>query len=227
MTAQHALVIGANRGIGLQIVQRLTKRNWVVAGSIRPQTRGDPSVKELEETGAQVIEIDYLDEETIVAAAKEYEPNKLDLLVNCGGVGPEPSYWYEHTAEIMLEKFRGPFLATKHFYPALKRSNSARIINIASGSASAARNNGEDVGYRMSKVALTHQSITLAKEFVEAGDNIAVLTIYPGYVATRLSSYRHKNDMKECMDGIVDVMEKASMEQTGTFVDWKNETVPW
>lgn len=33
-------------------------------------------------------------------------------------------------------------------------------------------------------------TVTLAREFEEHGDNIAVVAINPGYVATRLTNYR-------------------------------------
>lgn len=79
----------------------------------------------------------------------------------------------------------------------------------------------------MAKSALHQQSVTFAMEMKEAGDKIAVLAIYPGYVATRLSSFRSKNDMAECMDGVVDVIQNATFEDSGKFLDWKGNIVPW
>lgn len=35
--------LGANRGIGLNLVRRLVKHGWTVSGSIRPQSRKDAS----------------------------------------------------------------------------------------------------------------------------------------------------------------------------------------
>jgi len=40
---------------------------------------------QLKETGAKTIEIDYLDEETIVEAAEAYGDRSLDILINVGG----------------------------------------------------------------------------------------------------------------------------------------------
>lgn len=39
----------------------------------------------LEETGARILEIDFLDESTIERAAREYGDQPLDVLVNVGG----------------------------------------------------------------------------------------------------------------------------------------------
>jgi NAD(P)-dependent dehydrogenase (short-subunit alcohol dehydrogenase family) len=96
---------GANHGIGLNMVRTFVRRGWVAYGSIRPQTRGDSSVKDvciqqtqrtpekkltrftykLEETGAKILEIDYINEASIIAAAKAYGSGTLDCLVNCTG----------------------------------------------------------------------------------------------------------------------------------------------
>ncbi len=86
---------------------------------------------------------------------------------------------------------------------------------------------GECLAYRISKAALNQLTVTMANEFKIAGDNIAVVSVYPGYVATKMTNYRHKNDMAECIEGIVKVVEGVDMSKTGTFVDWKNETFPW
>ncbi|KAF9774437.1 hypothetical protein IL306_007562, partial [Fusarium sp. DS 682] len=76
----------ANRGIGLSLIKAFAaSRSWEVTGSIRPQTRDDPSVAELKETGANIIEIDYLDEDTIEKAAETYGDKPLDILINVGG----------------------------------------------------------------------------------------------------------------------------------------------
>jgi len=53
---------------------------------VRPQTRDDPSVKELEQTGTSIIEIDYLNEKTIVSAAEGFGYKALDLLINNAGL---------------------------------------------------------------------------------------------------------------------------------------------
>jgi NAD(P)-dependent dehydrogenase (short-subunit alcohol dehydrogenase family) len=79
----------------------------------------------------------------------------------------------------------------------------------------------------MSKAALNMMSVTMAKEFQSNGDNIAVLALNPGYVATRLTKFRSRDNMEECIEGIVKVVEGLDMKQTGMFVDWRGEPLPW
>lgn len=79
----------------------------------------------------------------------------------------------------------------------------------------------------MSKAALNMLTVTLAKEFQMNGDNIAVIALNPGYVATRLTNYRSRDKMEECIAGIVKVLGRVGMAETRTFMDWRGETLPW
>ncbi|KAI8955725.1 hypothetical protein F4801DRAFT_277291 [Xylaria longipes] len=80
------MVFGANRGIGLNILKSFVSRSWNVTGTIRPQTTNDPSFEDLKQTGAKVLELDYLDESSIEKAAADFGDQPLDILVNVGGL---------------------------------------------------------------------------------------------------------------------------------------------
>lgn len=93
--------VGANRGIGLALVQKFTAQGWEVSGSARAQSKHDPSIQDvsclramniccnnihkLEATGATIYWIDYLDEASIIEAVRQYGPRKLDCLIDCAG----------------------------------------------------------------------------------------------------------------------------------------------
>ena len=83
---------------------------------------------------------------------------------------------------------------------------------------------GRDIGYRMSKAALLSQTVTLAQDLQEEGENIVAVFIYPGYLATRLSKFRSKNDITECMNGVRNIIEKLKMEDSNKVLKWKGET---
>jgi len=84
---------------------------------------------------------------------------------------------------------------------------------------------GWNLAYRISKVALNMATATLAKEFQENGVNIAVIALNPGYVPTRMTNFRAPDNMDERIAGIVKVNEKAGMDQTGGFLDWRGNTL--
>ncbi|KAM7182588.1 hypothetical protein V8F33_014196 [Rhypophila sp. PSN 637] len=143
MAAKSVLIVGANRGIGYNLVKAFVGESWDVIGTVRPQTRADkdPSVgdltaPELEKTGAKILEIDYLDEATIDRAAAAWGDKPLDMLVNLGGLSPDPKSWQEQSADMMVEKFRvmavGPLLTIKHCLPKLEKAFDAKIVNVSS-----------------------------------------------------------------------------------------------
>ena len=70
-------------------------------------------------------------------------------------------------------------------------------------------------------------TVTMAKEFQMNGDDVSALALHPGYVATRLTNGHSRDNMEECIAGMVKVVEAAGMEQSGKFLDWRGETLPW
>ena len=65
--------------------------------------------------------------------------------------------------------------------------------------------NGRDIGYRMSKAALLSQTVTLAQDLQEEGENIVAVFIYPGYLACYETEYV---PLKERHDGVYERREK-------------------
>ncbi|EMR64067.1 putative short chain dehydrogenase protein [Eutypa lata UCREL1] len=233
MAARNALVIGANRGLGLGLLKVFKEHGYNVFGTIRPQTRSDPSFKELEATGATIIDLDYLEENSIAAAAQSYGNDQaLDVLVNCGGIEMYPEKWVETTAESLVYKYRvmtvGPFLASKYFLPSLKKSDFSKIVNITSEWASIAANDcGTHISYRVPKSALNALSISIAIELRAANDNIAVLCVDPGDVPTKLSRWAGDIDLNDSVRGMYEQIEKATIEDTGLFVNWRGHEWPY
>ncbi|KAK5050885.1 hypothetical protein LTR84_003444 [Exophiala bonariae] len=207
-----ALIIGANRSIGLRLVKALQARGWTATGSIRVSSKEDESVKD-----------------SIINASKAFGSGPLDLLINNGAVGTQHLKWDEHTSENMMRLFstNGPVQAIKHFYPGLKRSKFAKVINISSGSASITNNNGMNLGYRVSKTSLNQLTMTIAKEARANGDNIAVVAVYSGHLATRMSGFSFSHDMEEYINGVANLMDTIDISDTGRYINWKGETVPW
>ncbi|KAF4765370.1 hypothetical protein HAV15_003077 [Penicillium sp. str.  len=185
---------GANRDLGLGLLKVFKEQGYNVFGTIRPQTRSDPSFEDLKSTGATIIDLDYLEEDSIAAAAESYGNDQaLDVL--------------------------GPFLASKYFLPSLKKSEFGNIVNITSEWASIAANDcGTHISYRVPKSALNALSISVAIELKAAKENIAVLCIDPGDVPTKLSRWAGDIDLNDSVHGMFEQIERATIEDTGLFL---------
>ncbi|KAK3057198.1 hypothetical protein LTR09_002237 [Extremus antarcticus] len=209
------------------------RKTVLVVGSIRPATRDDPSVKDLIATGASLLYIDYTDESTIIDAAKAFGDKPLDCLVNCGGYGVKPddswSYNYDDVLERLKTMVVGPFIVTKHFKPSLEKSESGKVLNISADMGSISKNSeeGENIGYRMAKSALNQQTKTLAQEFANAGSNVRLVAVCPGFIPTRMTEWRGNVDIVEACDAVVDVVLSLTAEESGSFKDRRGQTMPW
>ena len=87
--------------------------------------------------------------------------------------------------------------------------------------------NREVIGYRMAKAAANQQVKTLALDFQRDNIPVTMLAFEPGFIKTKLTGFRGVVDIEESSNGMVDIIEKLTPEQTGNFVDWKGETIPW
>ncbi|KAJ8133598.1 hypothetical protein O1611_g21 [Lasiodiplodia mahajangana] len=225
MAARNVLVIGANRGLGLGLLKTFKERGYKVFGTVRPQTRSDPSYKErrqLEATGATIIDLDYLEEGSIAAAAKSYGNDQvLDVLVNCGGIEMYPENWLDTTAESLVFKFR--------VMTVVGLVTPVPITKYLDGSADLDEANdcGTHISYRVPKSALNALSISVAIELKAAKKNIAVLCIDPGDVPTKLSRWAGDIDLNDSVRGMYEQIEKATIEDTGLFVNWRGHKWPY
>ncbi|KAH6634696.1 hypothetical protein B0J18DRAFT_453394 [Chaetomium sp. MPI-SDFR-AT-0129] len=232
------LVVGANRGIGLQLIRTFKAKGWRTIGSVRPETLAakDPSIADLAATESDIICIDYKDEETIKSAAGELSRKqvRLDVLINCGGINIRPlAWWYLHGQDDLMERFNvmvvGPFLVTKHFLPLIKKDGTGKLIYITSksGSIGAPDHDGEVIGYRMAKAAANQQVKTLALDFQRDNIPITTLAFEPGFIKTRFTGWLGRVDIEAACTGMVDIIEKLSPYMSGSFLNWKGETIPW
>ncbi|GIK02040.1 hypothetical protein Aspvir_006083 [Aspergillus viridinutans] len=239
------LHLGANRGIGLNLLKAFAQRGWTVFGTVRAESRSDASfhdastlplnysINNLEATGATIFDLDYLDESSIAAAAKSYgEEKPLDVLINCAGLPVRPASWEETTAEHMITKFRvmsvGPFLATKYFLPSLTKSLAGKVINITSFWASLQENDfGEYISYRTAKAALNMETVTIAHELKARNLNVTVLALDPGDVPTKLSGWEGTTDMEASIRGMVKIIEEAEVDLSGSYFRWNGEKIPF
>lgn len=86
---------------------------------------------------------------------------------------------------------------------------------------------GTHISYRVPKSALNALSISVAIELKAAKENIAVLCIDPGDVPTKLSRWAGDIDLNDSVHGMFEQIERATIEDTGLFVNWKGRKWPY
>ena len=190
LAGRRALVTGASRGIGAQIVRRLVADGASVAFTYNSSpTPAQQLVDELTTTGAKVVAIaaDSADAQAVTASVESAaaELGGLDILVNNAGVASGAlieDFDLEEFDRIVDINVRGVFMATKAAVPHL--GTGGRIINIGSVNAERVPVPAFSV-YALSKAAVAGFTRGLARELGPRG--ITVNNIQPGPIATDMN----------------------------------------
>ena len=177
------LVTGANRGIGLALVEKSLKKG---AAQVYATYRSTNNHSTLDEFGERVIpvQLDLGDPVTIAQLAQSVP--SLNILINNAGILSALSL-LENTEEKLRNDFEtnlfGTLAVIKTLLPALKKESSAAIVNVASIASLAAMPSLG--GYSASKAALHSMTQSIRGEL--KADGISVHGVYPGPVATRMT----------------------------------------
>ncbi|MCC5864504.1 MAG: SDR family oxidoreductase [Wenzhouxiangella sp.] len=219
-----ALVTGANRGIGLELVRQLKHRGYQVIAVCRE------SSPELDQASVRIESgIDITSAEDLKALTGRLADIRLDLLINnagllrnssLAGIEDELDGW---RAQIEVNSL-APIRVTSAL--ADKLGSGAKVIVITSRMGSIADNtSGGHMAYRMSKAAVNAATVSLAHELKERG--IAVGLLHPGYVRTGMTGNTGHIDPDEAAAGLIARIEELSLDTTGSFHHANGEALPW
>lgn len=231
----NVLVTGANRGLGLAMVRALLARgDRVVATCRQPGKATELNRLSGEYPGRlHVLPLDVAQPRAHAELARELplvlgEDGKLDLLVNNAGVLHTGERFGQLTAANLEDSFRtnvmGPLLLTQTLAPLLGAN--AKVVSISSelGSISGVSRFGTP-SYNISKAALNMASALLARALDDRG--ITVLALHPGWVQTDMGGQNATVSADASAAGLLQVIDGAAPEDSGRFLDWQGEALPW
>jgi NAD(P)-dependent dehydrogenase (short-subunit alcohol dehydrogenase family) len=221
---QVAIVTGASRGIGLEVVRQLVAREFVAVQGMRDPGNGEAV------PGAEVVRLDVTDEEDIGRLAAELgaRHGRVDVLVNNAAIHYDT--WQRAAGadlgtvrEALETNLFGAWRLTQALLPLLRRSSGGRIVNVSSGAGSLAGMGPGAPAYSLSKVGLNALTRMLAAELRAYG--ILVNSICPGWVATDMGGPGGR-PVEEGAAGIVWAATLGDDGPTGGFFR-DRKPVPW
>ncbi len=227
----NIVITGANRGIGLELArQYLARGESVFAGVRTPESSG--KLVDLNKASGGRLRIhacDVLDDASVRSFASAItEP--VDLLINNAGVKLEkdelPDLDLENAARTFQVNVLGVLRVTLALLPALRRAPHPKIANTSSGLGSLERNTAGGIyGYRMSKAALNMASRSLAQDLRK--DNIITVALTPGWVKTDMGGSGATTDVADSAAGLIGVIDRLTPEDSGRYISFQGESVPW
>ena len=217
------LIIGANRGIGLELVRQLKERGEDVIATCRS------SSPELDALSVRVeSNIDITSGDSVIKLRENLKDTKVDVLIHNAGIA-EFNSLSNLDPQSILHQFEvnalSPLCCVQTMLSHL--SKSAKIALISSRMGSIEDNtSGGSYGYRMSKVALCMAGKSLAVDLKPKG--IAVGILHPGLVSTRMTGFTSNGiQPKESVKGLIQRIDELTLENTGTFWHSNGEILPW
>ena len=226
-----ALVTGANKGIGFEIVRELARLGLRVFLGARNAKAGRAAAEKLSGAGDVIfLEIDVSNEKSIHAAADEFarQSDCLDVLVNNAGILLDEDKSALTLTPDMFEKTLrtntlGPWLVAQAFAPLLKKSAAPRIVNVSSGGGQLEDGaDGWAPAYCVSKTALNGVTVQLAA----ALPKVAVNSVCPGWVRTDMGGENATRSVAEGAATIVWLATEAPQDLSGKFVK-DRKVIPW
>jgi 3-oxoacyl-[acyl-carrier protein] reductase len=196
-----ALITGANRGIGKEILISLSNDGFTVIGTSRSQQGVDDvndALKSTNGSGCGVI-FDVTDKNAVSTLNEKItsEYGKVSVLVNNAGITMDnllirmsDKEW----DEVIDTNLTSIYRITKEFVKDMMKERYGRVINI--GSVVGVSGNAGQTNYSSTKSALLGFTKSLAKEV--ASRNITVNTISPGFIDTDMTK-KLKDSQKDML----------------------------
>nr|XP_021396704.1 uncharacterized protein LOC110476223 [Lonchura striata domestica] len=236
------LVTGANRGLGLGLVQHFLRMpnppQWIFATCRDPKGQRAQELQNLasKHPNIIIIPLEVSDPTSIKAAAAKVGEHLggsgLNLLINNAGIA-KPNSLDNETPEDMIQVYTtntvGPLLMGQGSELSCSK---AAIINMSSYAGSIEDmyvwDFGQIVSYRCSKAALNMLSRCQSLAYKEHG--ILCVALHPGWVQTDMGaggSYKPPLTVEDSVQGMLKVLSSISEKETGAFLDWEGKVMPW
>jgi len=235
MSTRRSLVTGANRGLGLEFVRQLLARgDRVVATCRHPGKATALNALAGEHPGRlHVLPLDVADPRAIAELQRELllladDGDLIDLLVNSAGVLHSGERFGSVSAVNLDDSFRtnamGPFLLTQAL--ATRLGDGARVANITSQLGSIANTTRFGTpSYDISKAAQNMATALLAAALRERG--ILVVALHPGWVRTDMGGAGATVTPEQSVTGLLRVIDGLKAADSGRFLDWRGQSLPW
>jgi len=233
MNKPVALVTGANRGIGFEVVKKLAEKGYHVFLCGRSLAAAREAAVKLAAAGLEVkpLELDVTQPESVNRALKQVEKlGRLDALVNNAGVLLDegvpglqvPVETVHATFEVNVY---GALRVAQTFAPLMIKGDGGNIVNVSSIMGQLAYAGPGYLAYRSSKAALNMITRVLAAELKPHG--VRVNSAHPGWVRTRMGGPAAPGTPEEGAEPIVWLATLGPDGPTGGFFGPGNKPLDW
>ena len=219
-----ALIVGASRGLGRALTEEHLRRGWHVIATVR-----DPAaLADVTDDALAIETVDTTAWDEVDALRRRLDGRTLDLLfVNAAVTGPSDRPIGEADpdafAQMMLVNTLAPLRIVDRFADLVAENGTAAVMSSSLGSI-ALNGEGGFEAYRTSKAALDQGLRSIA---ARRRDGRTYLACDPGWVQTDMGGANAPLTIADSIPALVDTLERRRGAGGVSFVNYRNEELPW
>jgi NAD(P)-dependent dehydrogenase (short-subunit alcohol dehydrogenase family) len=232
MTKATILITGANRGIGLTLTEQFAADDWQVlaccrnpadAGQLQLLAEGNPTI--------EIHALDVTDYKQMATLADQLGNRAIDILLSNAGIYGSKGVGF---GEVDAKEWRqvlevntiAPFMLVQTFVEQVAASQQKLVAVISSKVGSIADNSsGGSYVYRSSKTAVNQVVKSLSIDL--SSRDISVISLHPGWVQTDMGGPNAEISPDESVSGLKSILQSADLSQSGQFIEFNGNSIPW
>lgn len=222
--AHQVLIIGASRGIGLEMVRQHREAGDTVVAT----ARDDESLARLHKLGAKAVKLDVADVVSVAGLAWQLDGYQFHRVMYVAGlygprtIGLQPPSAADFDA-VMHTNVLGPIRVLPQLLDALAPDARIGILSSRMGSLTLRANSAGWV-YRASKAAVN----SVMKDIALALEGRAVcVSLHPGWVKTDMGGQEADIDVATSASSLRRVLDGLDARDNGAFFNVDGTPLPW
>ena len=234
------LITGANRGLGLGLVEEYAKDGWKIIATSRNPNNSDELLElaNKNENNIEILQLDVEDLKSISDLSQVLQNTPIDVLANVAGyygkkIVSEPgglqefgSTDYEDWQRIIKVNIFGPMKICETLINNIELGNDKKIITLSSIIGSVGGNDqGMMYAYRVSKAGVNAIMRSMAIDLKDKG--IICIPLHPGWVRTDMGGPNADIDTKTSVEGMKRVIDSLSIKDSGRYMVYDGSELPW
>ncbi|WP_409488885.1 SDR family oxidoreductase [Pseudomonas promysalinigenes] len=226
-TSRTALIIGASRGLGLGLVQRLQEDGWSITATVRnPQQPGALA----DVPGVHIEQLEINDAAQLDGLKQRLQGEVFDLVfVNAGVMGPLPqdleAVSSQAVGELFMTNAVAPIRVARRLAGQLRENTGVLAFMSSILGSVTIPDGGELCLYKASKAALNSMINSFVVELQRP--DLCVLAMHPGWVKTDMGGENAEIDVLTSTRGMLEQIKAQSGKGGLRFINYKGEPLTW
>lgn len=213
------MIVGASRGIGLELARQYADAGWRVHATTRTPTQPGELGRLTGDLTLHGLDVGHQDQ--IAALANAMAQESIDVLIHNAGVSDRTT----DRDEVMRINADAPIQVAKALLDAVQRSVEKKIVLMTSQLGARYGSTRRLGTYGESKALLNDAFRELAPGWGENG--LLAIVMHPGWVRTDMGGKSAPVSVEDSVTGMRQVIANLTPEQHGRFWTWEGREHDW